>query len=606
MYVRILSLLLACLLASFNLVNAQCCSNGNNLLANYNPDFSAPIDSGSNPPGFITDNIFSPNFLGGGLYSIIVSRNYGACSGTPQFDHTKGDTSGRYLWFDTDNFNTTPANPGLAWIPFDPSKPFGQQTLITVTPNTDYVFSCWVRDLARNPNCIGQGDAPIMGLRINGADLAQVDLAVPIPGQCCPGWVYLCSAWNSGNDTTAQIIIESRTGQGFTDLGIDDVYFGTTALGFNFTLGNDTNLCNGDTLQLIINLPNATYTWNNGDTTNSISVTQLGTYWVEVNQNGCIGRDSINVSLASILGNPFTLGNDTSYCAGSTITLTPNPLVSGFYSWQNGDTSKTITITQSGSYSLTVSNGCESFSDTINVNFVAPPIVKLPNDTVICDRNSYDLIALSENAASFLWNSGDTLNNILIVQTGNYAITVSNSCSNSVDSILVSFIKSAPKPFSNLEVDTCINAPILLNAGNSSYEYLWSTGATSASIYVNQDGIYFVTITNNSKCLVVDTINIIQQTCNECIAFVPNAFSPNSDQNNDLFKPYFNCPIKEYSMRIFNRWGEKVFETTNTQQGWDGNYMGEKMPPNVYVYLLKATYLNNKSFSEKGSVTLIR
>jgi gliding motility-associated-like protein len=89
---------------------------------------------------------------------------------------------------------------------------------------------------------------------------------------------------------------------------------------------------------------------------------------------------------------------------------------------------------------------------------------------------------------------------------------------------------------------------------------------------------------------------------------VPNAFTPNGDGNNDLFEIYGNKKVwKELSISIFNRWGEKVFESNDIQFFWDGTYKGVLQNPGVYVYQLNLSYINGYFLPvQKGSLTLIR
>jgi hypothetical protein len=325
------------------LMQGQCCTNGANLLANYNPDFSIP--GNPVPPGFLNDNTYSTT-LGSGLYSVIVSRNYGACGATPQFDHTTGDQDGDYLWFDT-GFNATPTTPQIAWQPYDPSRPPGQENTLDVTPNTLYVFSVWIRDLARDIDCIS-GGAPVMGLRINGLDLAEIDLG-DYTSPCCPEWIYLCSEWNSGNATQVDIRVESRSNIGFTDLGIDDVYFGTTFPNMEGILGNDIITCESDEVVLYADVDAANIVWNDGSTADSLVVTTSGIYWVEIDGGQCAGRDSITVDLSSQT-QTITLPPDTTICENTSLVLTPSPSIPGNYTWQDGSTSNSYFVTNEGLY----------------------------------------------------------------------------------------------------------------------------------------------------------------------------------------------------------------------------------------------------------------
>jgi gliding motility-associated-like protein len=115
---------------------------------------------------------------------------------------------------------------------------------------------------------------------------------------------------------------------------------------------------------------------------------------------------------------------------------------------------------------------------------------------------------------------------------------------------------------------------------------------------------YILTGYNSNHCSSSDTLNVIVvEDCGEM--FVPNAFSPNGDGHNDVLKVNGIC-LQNMTFMIFNRWGEKIFETTDQSVGWDGTYKGEQMNTGVYVYRLEGRTFDNKSFSSKGNITLIR
>ncbi len=87
--------------------------------------------------------------------------------------------------------------------------------------------------------------------------------------------------------------------------------------------------------------------------------------------------------------------------------------------------------------------------------------------------------------------------------------------------------------------------------------------------------------------------------------FIPNSFSPNNDGNNDLFKIYGSSVI-DLTMRVYNQWGELIFETSDPQGGWDGTWKGRPQAIGVYVYVAKVTFYNNVSVIRKGTINLIR
>jgi gliding motility-associated-like protein len=99
--------------------------------------------------------------------------------------------------------------------------------------------------------------------------------------------------------------------------------------------------------------------------------------------------------------------------------------------------------------------------------------------------------------------------------------------------------------------------------------------------------------------------NITQQNCADCAIYVPTAFTPNGDGLNDVFKPKLNCLSYEFHCTIFNRWGQKIFETNDINKGWDGNYSGNKLPPGSYVYYISYKTSTGINKSARGMVVLI-
>lgn len=94
-----------------------------------------------------------------------------------------------------------------------------------------------------------------------------------------------------------------------------------------------------------------------------------------------------------------------------------------------------------------------------------------------------------------------------------------------------------------------------------------------------------------------------------CKVFVPNAFSPNEDGRNDTFLPFPNCVVADFDMKVFNRWGKLVFESSTADKGWDGKVNGTLLQPDVFVYVIKFTYAEDDQQKEEilsGDVTLLR
>jgi gliding motility-associated-like protein len=149
--------------------------------------------------------------------------------------------------------------------------------------------------------------------------------------------------------------------------------------------------------------------------------------------------------------------------------------------------------------------------------------------------------------------------------------------------------------------------------GNFTYNVLsWSPAslftdqtATAQNIVVNDTTTAFSVIAQSTDgCLDTATLSLTVDA-NLKDFFIPNSFSPNNDGNNDIFKIY-GTSVKEVVLRVYNQWGELLFESENAQNGWDGTWNGRPQAVGVYVYLAKVTFYNNVTIKRKGTINLIR
>ncbi len=168
-----------------------------------------------------------------------------------------------------------------------------------------------------------------------------------------------------------------------------------------------------------------------------------------------------------------------------------------------------------------------------------------------------------------------------------------------------------PLPHVNLGPDTALclqNKPLLLQnylAKEANDRYLWSTGATSAGIMVRNAGEYYLQVTSASGCISREYITVHK----DCYIDLPNAFTPNGDGANDYFFPRMLTPLQPlaFHMRIFNRWGHMLFETTGREgEGWDGRFNGQPQPPGAYVYWIEVCFGEGHKEQYKGNFTLLR
>jgi gliding motility-associated-like protein len=153
----------------------------------------------------------------------------------------------------------------------------------------------------------------------------------------------------------------------------------------------------------------------------------------------------------------------------------------------------------------------------------------------------------------------------------------------------------------NLGPDTLIspNQEIEIRPLYDAYQHFnWNTGDTTHSILVDAAGKYWLSVSDSNGCLSVDTI-----TVKNAVSFLvfPDAFTPNADMHNDTFQPR-SSNVSNFSMTIYNRWGQRLFETTSLEYGWDGTYKGELCPPGLYTYSASYKLIDtNESKTTRGS-----
>jgi gliding motility-associated-like protein len=153
------------------------------------------------------------------------------------------------------------------------------------------------------------------------------------------------------------------------------------------------------------------------------------------------------------------------------------------------------------------------------------------------------------------------------------------------------YLKVSENPVAAFHGSDTLSVPqgYLLDAGSGMESYLWNTGEISAAIVIDTNGMYSVSMVSPAGCQGKDSVYVrITSELPPMCLYIPNAFTPNGDELNDTFKAIAACPIRDFKMLIFNRWGEELYEAYDISQGWDGTKNGVKLPGDAYVY--KITY----------------
>jgi len=134
--------------------------------------------------------------------------------------------------------------------------------------------------------------------------------------------------------------------------------------------------------------------------------------------------------------------------------------------------------------------------------------------------------------------------------------------------------------------------------------YAWNTGATTPSIEVEDPGIYTLTVTDTNTCVATMRMEVIDSICPEYF-YAPNAFSPNGDGKNEVFRPLFMGSPRNFHFSIYNRYGQRVFDSNRSYLGWDGRINNNPQPPDTYVWVCRFR-LHKKEEVRKGTVILVR
>jgi hypothetical protein len=328
----------------------------------------------------------------------------------------------------------------------------------------------------------------------------------------CPGETLLLDAGNAGSEflwntgSTAQTLLVDQPGTfsvtvtNAADCAVTDAITVNYATPGAVNLGPDATLCQGEQVVLDATIAGATYLWSTGATTPTISVGTTGTYSVEVFQGSCSVTDAILVQV-----NPvpvFDLGNDQVLCAGESTVLDATSAGST-YLWSTGATTPTITVSTTGTYSVTATlNGC-TITDDVVVTVLSTAAVNLGPDATLCQGEQRVLDATIAGA-TYLWSTGATTPTISVGTTGTYSVEVFQGSCSVTDAILV---QVNPVPVFDLGSDQvlCAGESTVLDATSAGSTYLWSTGVTTPTITVSTTGNYSVTATLNG-CTTTDDV----------------------------------------------------------------------------------------------------
>lgn len=373
---------------------------------------------------------------------------------------------------------------------------------------------------------------------------------------------------------------------------------------------NDTAFCQGGTA--ILSPSGAdTYQWipNTGtvNTNGTLTITPNQTVnllLVGANTYNCLDSQYVQIT---VYDNPSVLltASELGICPGEDINLSASGANSyewngGFITGQSGN-NHVFSPSQTEIYTVVGTNitGC---SDTAEVQVIVHPVPNLSvsADTAICLGT--ELVLNAAGAQDFIWSNGETgsSNSIAPSNTSYFQVTGSNNfgCSDS-DSILVTVY---PLPEADIQANPTMvysDDPTVefSNYSNGNAVSIWdfdngepieSSSTSFEYTYPQQAGNYLVTLTVINEFGCTDNTFIPIEVIGDIVFYIPNAFTPDGDEFNNLFLPVFTSGFDPYNylLTIYNRWGEVVFESNNQLLGWYGDYNGQLCPSGIYTYAI--------------------
>ncbi len=300
---------------------------------------------------------------------------------------------------------------------------------------------------------------------------------------------------------------------------------------------------------------------------------------------------------------------DTTICGqGQELKLTVKRQGATGIIWDNGHTDTVRTVPGDGTYWVRYKAGC-IYTDTITVKSVRLDTLDLGADTTLCNTESPIRLHANIDDATYQWQDNSTAQDLLVSHSGTYRVQVAKDGCTAADTILVRY--KDLRQYLGPDSAFCRGQPIryaLAAQVPPGAAVLWSTGADSPVIIARDAGTYTVWVTD-APCQGVDSVVLANDRLCDCRFLVPNAFSPNGDGKNDDFGLQLEpgCVIMDYMLRIYNRWGELVYESTSPGNRWQGFHKSKPADAGTYFYQIHfSAGTNRTAYQQKGDLALIR
>jgi gliding motility-associated-like protein len=452
-------------------------------------------------------------------------------------------------------------------------------------------------------------------------DTITATISASGPLSLCPGnSVILTSSYTTGNlwSTGASTQSISVNSPGTYTLTVStscaadsttQIVTSNPATSAVISANGPTTFCQGNSVTLS-SASTSGNVWSTGETTSSITVNTAGTYTLTVNGICGSATDTEVITVNPLPTVNLTPSGNVTICAGTSVSLTASG--GSNYLWSNGATGNAVSINTAGTYNVVSTNSCGSItSASVVVSLINLPSIAVSAGGTICQGDS--LLLTASGGGPYHWNTGSTSASVYATHAGNYTVSSTNSCGTvsatanmTVSNVDAHFIADTLSGVYPLEVH-------FTNTSSTGAPYTWTFGdgssstSTSPTHTFGSSGTYTVTlgVSNSNGCTDSYTITIVVSEPPSLLE-IPNIFTPNGDDVNDLFIVRYEN-LNDFHMDIFDRWGLKTASINNAAKGWDGKTQGgNDAPDGVYFYIITATGNDQKAYEQSGYVRLNR
>jgi gliding motility-associated-like protein len=455
-------------------------------------------------------------------------------------------------------------------------------------------------------------------------------------------------SWNTGSTQNSFVISPTST-TNYSVIGTDingclDTVISTVTINPLpiCNAGSDLSICSGTSIQMNAS-GGGTYSWSpsiglsNSSISNPVSSAITSTtYTITVTDaNNCTDTDEVILTV-----NPTPVANFSSsmFCFNDSTRFNDLSVNGGInWSWNLGDGNNSNEenpihkYNSVGDFLVTlISTGLGGCNSSISIPLTIYPLPATPaatSNSPVCVGDTISLLASTADSLSYFWSgpnsfTGSRRNTDIFDATesmaGNYSVFVRDNntgciSDTSTTSLLVNSSPSIPDVSATSQL--CNGDTLQLASNAIAFGYLWkgpnsysSTLQSPVILNVNDSmvGIFTLIVSNSNSCTSQDTISVFFDCDNINELFVPNVFTPNGDNANQLFR-IEKADLKEVQVDIYDRWGLKVYSWNKLDDGWDGKTRsGLECPDGTYFYLINASTLRGKTLTQKGYLSLFR